>query len=69
MITATTLRRVGQLNHENKVLRHRMEALRAERDWLLKRLADCHNLMDVCHDQMAEDTTHHVPHYYAVCRD
>lgn len=44
MITATTLRRVGQLNAENAALRKRLEELKAERDYLSRRLADFHYL-------------------------
>ncbi len=44
MITATTLRRVGQLNAENAALRKRLEELKAERDYLSLRLADFHYL-------------------------
>lgn len=44
MISAVTMRRVGQLIAENQTMRNRMEALTAERDFYLRRLADYQNL-------------------------
>lgn len=44
MISAVTMRRVGQLIAENNTMRQRLDDLKAERDFLLRRLNDYRNL-------------------------